>query len=106
MRSLRSLVQQLDFTVYASLPSINFSPTWLQQYCNDITEQKFSTIASLANLDTLYQGQGAQGIEGDDLLETVNDQNNTLAAQELSAYRETDPSIPQARSGRCLYNVS
>lgn len=106
VRSLRSLIQQFDFTVYSSLPSKSLSHTWLQQFCNDITEQKFSTIASLANLNTLYQGQGAQVIEGDDLLEPVDDQNNALVAQELPAYQETDPSIPLACSGRCLYNLS
>ncbi|PTB60671.1 hypothetical protein M431DRAFT_193068 [Trichoderma harzianum CBS 226.95] len=56
--SLRSLIQQLDFAVYASLPSRSLSSTWLQQFCNDITEQKYTTISSLVNLNILYQGQG------------------------------------------------
>ncbi|KAK4068616.1 uncharacterized protein Triagg1_7264 [Trichoderma aggressivum f. europaeum] len=98
MRSLRSLIQQLNFTVYASLPSRRLSPTWLQQFCNDVTEQRFTTIASLANLNTLYQGQGTQVIEGDDLLETVDSRDNSPAAQELPAYQKTNQSIPLTRS--------
>lgn len=106
VRSLRSLIQQLDFTVYTSLPSRNLSSTWLQQFCNDITEQKFSTIASLANLESLYQGHGAQVFEGNGLPETVDNQDNALTAQELPAYQETDFSIPVTRSSKRLYNVS
>lgn len=106
MRSLRSLIQQLDFTVYSSLPSTSLSLTWLQQFCNDITEQKFSTIVSLANLESLYQGHGAQVFEGDGLPETVDNQDNALTAQELPAYQETDSNIPVTRSGKRLYNVS
>ncbi|KAL7963217.1 hypothetical protein V8C34DRAFT_267532 [Trichoderma compactum] len=100
MRSLHDLVQQLGFTVYASLPSRRLSPTWLQQFCNDVTEQRFTTIASLANVNTLYQDQGAQVIEGDDLLEAVDNQDNSPAAQELPVYQKTNPSIPLTRPAK------
>ncbi|RFU73208.1 hypothetical protein TARUN_9039 [Trichoderma arundinaceum] len=97
MRSLRSLVQQSCFTVYASLPSRRLSTAWLQRFCKDVTEHKFTTIATLANVKSLYQGHGGQVTEGDGLLEPVISQDDA-AARELPAYQETDPSIPPARS--------
>jgi hypothetical protein len=100
MQSLRSLIQQTYFTVFASLPSRMLSSSWLQQFCQDITEHKLSTIAALANLKSLYQGHGAQVVEGDGPLEAVCDQGNAaaLAVPELPAYEEANPSFPPSPS--------
>ncbi|KAM0253065.1 hypothetical protein ACHAQJ_007441 [Trichoderma viride] len=98
MHSLRSLIQQSYLTVYTRLPAREFPTTWLQRLCEDVTEHKLTTIASLANLKTLYQGSDGQLIEGDSLLEEVSNQDAT--AQELPVYQETDPSIPLARSAK------
>lgn len=102
MHSLRSLIQQTYFTVFASLPSRILSSSWLQQFCQDITEHKLTTIASLANLKSLYQGHGAQVVEGDGPLEAVGDQGDVAApaAQELPAYEEANPSFPPPRSSK------
>ncbi|KAM0465375.1 hypothetical protein ACHAPV_001421 [Trichoderma viride] len=97
MLSLRSLNQQTYFTVFASLPSRVLSSSWLQQFCQDITEHKLTTIASLANLKSLYQGHGAQVVEGDGPFEAVCDQGNA-AAPELPAYEEANPSFPPSGS--------
>lgn len=64
MQSLRSLTQQSDFTIYTSLPNSKLSPKWLQRFCHDITEQRMGTIASLTNFRGLYNGRGADVIEG------------------------------------------
>lgn len=102
MQSLRSLVQQTYFTVFASLPSRMLSSSWLQQFCQDITEHKLTTIASLANLKSLYQGHGAQVVEGDGPLEAACDQGNAAApaAPELPAYEEANPSFPPRSTKR------
>jgi hypothetical protein len=106
MQSLRSLIQQTYFTVFASLPSRMLSSSWLQQFCQDITEHKLSTIAALANLKSLYQGHGAQVVEGDGPLEAVCDQGNAaaLAVPELPAYEEANPSFPPSPSSK--YSIS
>lgn len=103
MQSLRSLVQQTYFTVFASLPSRMLSSSWLQQFCHDITENKLTTIASLTNLKSLYQGHGAQVVEGDGPPEAVCDQGNAaaLAVPELPAYEEANPSFPPSRPSEC-----
>lgn len=101
MLSLRSLVQQTYFTLFASLPSRSLSSSWLQQFCQDITEHKLTTIASLANLKSLYQGHGAQVVEGDSPLEAVGNQGDVAAppTQELPAY-EANPSFPPRSTKR------
>jgi hypothetical protein len=106
MQSLRNLVQQTYFTVFASLPSRMLSSSWLQQFCHDITENKLTTIASLANLKSLYQGHGAQVVEGDGPPEAVCEQGNAvaLAVPELPAYEEANPTFPPSRPGEfCIY---
>lgn len=71
--SLRNLVQQSSFTIYADLPQSRLSRRLLEEMCNDITQHKLSSIASLANCTNLYQGSGdkADVIEGDSLLGPV-----------------------------------
>lgn len=101
IQCLRSLTQQTHFTVFACLPCRMLSSSWLQQFCQDITENKLTTIASLADLNPLYQGHGAQMFEGDGPLEAVCDQGNAAAPAlpELPAYKEANQS-PPPRSGK------
>lgn len=71
--SLRNLVQQSSFTIYADLPQSKLSRRLLEEMCEEITQHKLSSIASLANCTNLYQGseEKADVIEGDTLLESV-----------------------------------
>ncbi|KAL7917623.1 hypothetical protein ACQKWADRAFT_306398 [Trichoderma austrokoningii] len=94
MLSLRRLVRQTCFTVFASIPERVLSSSWLQRFCRDISDHKYTTIASLANLKPLYQGHDAQVVEGDALPETVSGEGEAAApaAQALPVYQEAQPS--------------
>lgn len=101
MLSLRSLNQQTNFTVFASLTFRTLSPPWLQQFCQDITEHKLTTITSLAN-KSLYHGHGTQVVEGDGVVEAACDQGNA-AVPELPAYEDASPSSPPRSSKYSIY---
>ncbi|KAL7792435.1 hypothetical protein V8C37DRAFT_380292 [Trichoderma ceciliae] len=103
--SLKSLVQQSCLTIYANLPKSRLSKAWLQQFCEDITKRKFTTISSRSNWKTLYRSQGgeAEAIEGDSLLEPVINLDDT-AASGLPVYQEIEKSIltrPTKRKRPC-----
>ncbi|KAH6608425.1 hypothetical protein Trco_001771 [Trichoderma cornu-damae] len=105
IRSLRNLVQQSDFTIYALLPRRSLSAARLQQFCEDVTGHKATTISSLTNWKTLYQAHGPKAyqaygvevIEGDGLLlEPVLDQDDA-AASGLPVYQEMDANVSLTR---------
>ncbi|KAL7934433.1 hypothetical protein V8C35DRAFT_302555 [Trichoderma chlorosporum] len=95
MQSLKNLIQQTHFTIYAFLPARRLSHRWLQQFCEDITQHKFTAIPSLADWNTLYQGSNdkAEAIEGDSLPGHMINQNNP-AIPGLPSYGEVEPTAP------------
>lgn len=94
MRSLQSLAQQKCFTIYAELPSRQFSTNYWIQFCKDIATQKLEKDANVADLRNLYQGHGGQVVQDHGLLKAIIDQADTPG---LPAYQETDPSITFTR---------
>lgn len=94
MESLRGLAKQLSFTVYAVLPSRTLSVALMQQLCTAVTGQTLSTIATRANLASLYQGHGAQLLEGDGLPEPDSDVNDDTAPLNPPTYEDVGPSPP------------
>lgn len=101
MKSLRALARQLSFTVYAALPRRKFPVAWMQQLCSAATYQRLSTIASCANLVNLYQGRGAQMLEGNDLLEPDADGNSDIAHSNPPAYEDSGPRPPSTLPSQC-----
>lgn len=102
MRSLQGLAQQSCFTIYAQLPSRNFSTNYWTQVCEDIATQKLKKDADVADLRNLYQGQGGQVVQDHGLLKAMVDRDDTPG---LPVYQETDPSITFTRPGKYYSTV-
>ncbi|KAI0402677.1 hypothetical protein F4802DRAFT_574617 [Xylaria palmicola] len=104
--SLRSVVQQATFSVYAKIPCRRLPRQRLLALCGAVSRNEIRSIAAHSNASSLYAGAGGKIIEGDSLVRpdsTAVSEGHESAIEPLlenpPSYDEVPPGPPPAVPG-------
>lgn len=110
--SLRTVVQQTIFSVYAKIPCRRLPRQRLIALCDAVSRNELGSIAAHSNALSLYAGAGGKIVEGDSLVRSDNtaiSERNEPAimpqAENPPSYDEVPPGPPLASKSirhRCL----
>ncbi|KAI1178645.1 hypothetical protein F4777DRAFT_594397 [Nemania sp. FL0916] len=100
--SLRAVVQQSAFSIYAKIPCRRLSRQRLHALCDAASRGELSSIIAYSNASSLYAGAGGKIIEGYSLVNPDSAPNNERLEPAIESPAENPPSydeVPPAVAG-------